>query len=369
MYRRSARKRKVPACRQDFVASSVRSKTRITTLPASTVGQTGAIYTHPSTSTGTTSSSFVQTSPVLPASCGQHIHAPPSLETTVGQHDGDALPVVQTSPVPVTIPGQNPPALSLGSISQVQSGNTYCEAPQHVIKASDNLACNVAQSVKQKIVLGEYIDMATLLTNSNANSSDTQKIAFLHGELVVQPKQSQQKITSVEVWTDAFIIYLSIYCSAHPDKFHDLLKYMNTIRLGAKQSTIGWRLYDEQFRLRKAQNPTSSWANIDTELWLLYMHGAMSPVLPTISKVNKCYGFNYNGVCGKQTCHYSHTCMRCFGTHPLKFCHKSNAGGVSNTPYMHQSRPTLMSQPFEQTRVPRPFHRPIRPRLQFMRKP
>lgn len=87
-------------------------------------------FTHPSTSTGTTSSSFVQTSPVLPASCGQHIHAPPSLATTVGQHDSDALPVVQTSSVPVTIPGQNPPALSFGSISQVQSCNTYCEAPQ-----------------------------------------------------------------------------------------------------------------------------------------------------------------------------------------------------------------------------------------------
>lgn len=108
---------------------------------------------------------------------------------------------------------------------------------------------------------------------------------------------------------------------------------------------------------------------IDTELWLLYMHGAMSPVLSIISKVNKCYGFNFNGVFGTQTCHYSHTCMRCFGTHPLMFCHKSNAGGICNTPYMHHSRPTLMGQPFEQTRVPRPFHRPIHPILQFMRKP
>jgi hypothetical protein len=50
---------------------------------------------------------------------------------------------------------------------------------------------------------------------------------------------------------------------------------MYTIRLGAKRSAgHGWVHYDEQFMLRKALNPSSSWAVVNTELWLLYMNNS-----------------------------------------------------------------------------------------------
>jgi hypothetical protein len=64
---------------------------------------------------------------------------------------------------------------------------------------------------------------------------------------------------------------LFIYCSVHTDRFNELLKYMYTIRLGSKRmSGSGWIQYDEQYRLRKAMNPSSSWSIMDSELWLLY---------------------------------------------------------------------------------------------------
>lgn len=35
---------------------------------------------------------------------------------------------------------------------------------------------------------------------------------------------------------------------------------MQTIRIGAKRSFgLNWKLYDEQFQLRKARDPISSW--------------------------------------------------------------------------------------------------------------
>lgn len=40
-----------------------------------------------------------------------------------------------------------------------------------------------------------------------------------------------------------FLIYTSIYCSAHPASYPDMLKYIHTIRLGAKRS-LGWKQYD-----------------------------------------------------------------------------------------------------------------------------
>ena len=63
----------------------------------------------------------------------------------------------------------------------------------------------------------------------------TKKIAFINGELIVQQKQSAPKITYIETWTDAFIIYMNIYCSGHTEKFAQLLKYLHTIRLGVKR--------------------------------------------------------------------------------------------------------------------------------------
>jgi hypothetical protein len=50
--------------------------------------------------------------------------------------------------------------------------------------------------------------------------------------------------------------------------------HMHVIRLAASRvSNLGWVSYDEQFRLRKARAPQSSWADVDVELWLLnYMY-------------------------------------------------------------------------------------------------
>ena len=89
--------------------------------------------------------------------------------------------------------------------------------------------------------------------------------------------------------------------------FQDLLKYMQSVRLGSKRCVgLGWKAYDEQFRLRKVQGPTSSWAAIDTELWLLLMQpvgnvqheAAVAPrVMQNYGTVLKCYAFNYNVLC------------------------------------------------------------------------
>ena len=49
---------------------------------------------------------------------------------------------------------------------------------------------------------------------------------------------------------------------------------MRDIRFAANKSH-GWGTYDEQFRLRKAQRPQSSWAVINQDLWSFYITTAM----------------------------------------------------------------------------------------------
>jgi CRISPR/Cas system CSM-associated protein Csm4 (group 5 of RAMP superfamily) len=52
---------------------------------------------------------------------------------------------------------------------------------------------------------------------------------------MLEPTVKAIKINSIEIWTDAFIVYMSVYCSIDTTNFQALLKYMNSIRLGAKR--------------------------------------------------------------------------------------------------------------------------------------
>ena len=49
---------------------------------------------------------------------------------------------------------------------------------------------------------------------------------------------------------------------------------MHDVKLGASRSTgLGWREYDQQLRLKKkARLPSTSWGQVDQELWLIYMN-------------------------------------------------------------------------------------------------
>lgn len=113
---------------------------------------------------------------------------------------------------------------------------------------------------------------------------------------------------------DAFLICFSIYCSAHVQKVQGLLKYMNTVRLGANRcgtNNFGWKQYNEQIRLKMAENPNANWADVDVELWLLYINPHNVDQSFTSNMIYKCYAFNYNDVCNEQNCTYSHCCIRC----------------------------------------------------------
>ena len=155
-----------------------------------------------------------------------------------------------------------------------QPGNINFHIPSPCNKASDDLSRNVLVNLKQKIIAGEYIDLALLLINSQASLSDNHTVIVSYGELLIGPKQQHKKIVNIETWTDAFLIFTSIYCTAHPLKFQGLLKYILCIRLGAKRCSGGWKAYDEQFRLRMAQDPSSSWAVIDTVMVNIYAESA-----------------------------------------------------------------------------------------------
>lgn len=177
------------------------------------------------------------------------------------------------------------------------------DKPTPINSVQFSLGHNVSEILRLKIIEGKYVDLVLLLKNSNIEdaTSETVFVVGSDGQMVCKQK-SAIRINSIEKWTDAFLIFISTFTSVHASKFQDMLKYMHNVRTGADMS-LGWKSYDEQFRLKVALDPSKSWALVDTELWVMYIVGGQhSSLVSGGNNGNKCYSFNFQGFCFKKQC-------------------------------------------------------------------
>lgn len=100
---------------------------------------------------------------------------------------------------------------------------------------------------------------------------DTQGQIQIRDDTMCLVKQNSRTFLSIDKWTSAFIIFTNIMLEKYQTRAQELLKYMRDIRMVAARSGNGWFSYDEQFRLRKASDPHSSWGIINPELWLIHV--------------------------------------------------------------------------------------------------
>ena len=120
---------------------------------------------------------------------------------------------------------------------------------------------------------------------------------------------------------------MAVYATRHQGRFLELLKYAETVRTASLQFPgLGWRNYDEQFRLRMEANPSRSWGSMDMELWVtVAAAGSMLPAANTqtnlsrnqlsqgsnLTSRNVCFAFNSTAGCRWNSCRYVHSCSRC----------------------------------------------------------
>ena len=155
-----------------------------------------------------------------------HVHVPVSANTT-------SLP----QPAPIMLPQTTDHSTDQAPINTTTLGsntgnNTYLpiqigssldqmHTPYQIVGIVSDITVNVTQNIKQKIKKGEYVDLASLLT-INQHHDNKQKMTFQQEKLILQQDQNYKKIFSIDTWTTAFLIFTSIYCSAHPEKIQDL---------------------------------------------------------------------------------------------------------------------------------------------------
>ncbi|XP_021378272.1 uncharacterized protein LOC110466217 [Mizuhopecten yessoensis] len=222
-----------------------------------------------------------------------------------------------------------------------------------VVSVYSKLGENVSEGTRTKIIEGKYVNLGTLLKRG-PQDGDEQKVIIKNGQLITK-SISSEKIISIEMWTDAFIVFIAIYGTVHPAKIPGLLKYMDSVRVGARRCNgLGWKSYDEQYRLRKSSNPESDWAKIDDELWLLYMNDRFpvpqsryQPRFNTRTS-GKCFDFNNKWSCFRYPCHYLHTCLNCSGDHPSVMC-------TQRQPFLNPASPTPTRSPYPGINPRMPF--------------
>ena len=205
--------------------------------------------------------------------------------------------------------------------------------PIPIFSVTSKLGYHVPQLTKEKIWAGAYVDLVPLLndfTHGVAVRTDRQSqyMLALDGDSVVlrQPGPSRKRLESFGMWQSAFHTFMSIYLAKHTSRFAELLKYCEIVRTASLQFVgFGWRVYDEQFRLKQEINPSRSWAEIDMELWVTVMgvpmtsqgfrpSGASLAALTPSSqnKMGHCFAYNSIQGCHYTGCKYSHSCTHCF---------------------------------------------------------
>lgn len=222
-----------------------------------------------------------------------------------------------------------------GTINEV-----FDDKPRKIRCGGDKLGSHVPESLKTKIKQNEYVNFSSLIKGPvELDMFDAGVTLGLDNSLnlVTRPRVQTDKISSIEKWSDAFLVFSSIYLSAHQEHTQDILHYMYVIREAA--SNFGgtfWRTYDEQFRLRQATE-FMPWSSINSDLWLRCFSGAArtqssSDNMPAKQNQSKPPCIDYNkGYCKWVNCRYPHICSICFTQQHGRWQCKANNDQSSNS--------------------------------------
>ncbi len=238
---------------------------------------------------------------------------------------------------------------------QVQNCNiNTCHTPTPITSIFDPISSHVPLKIKEKAWSGAYIDLNLLLKSSKelADFENFDGDLSIRGGMLSVTKKPSHPIKSIQVWTSAYMIYASIMLERWENKGLEFFKYMDTVRVAASRGfNLGWVQYDEQYRLRKERNPSSSWGVVDNELWMIYVctpngnvpqntgyqatrymnansyytpqPGITRPSQPNDRQAKNvtCKYFNRGQKCdyGK-SCKFAHKCSKCNGFHAYVNC-------------------------------------------------
>ena len=216
------------------------------------------------------------------------------------------------------------------------------------------MGASLPDSLKKKIKNGEYVNLDMLLPSfKNELSICLTDLGKSDGKISLSSSKSVT-IRTWDQWLEAFLVYASVYLSAHPEEGVGVIKHINlTMRLYTCRGK--WIWYDAEFRRLRAElkYPFDSYIYELFEQAKDYRISFAQPSrhqTPGSSRgggAGTCFVFQRTGVCSKARCIYRHECQTCQGRHPTHKCDKTankganarNTGNSYKIPARVQSRP------------------------------
>ena len=134
------------------------------------------------------------------------------------------------------------------------------------------LSMHVYTSIKKKIWVGQYIDLAYLLETQpvpeddkayefSCSNNNTNKLSLT----TAKPKA---KVDSYTSWNKAFRVLIEIVVLKWPDQYLLMVQYTVELcnNIGKFPFQVSYN-YDVKFRLKKQSHPNLPWNEIDNRLW------------------------------------------------------------------------------------------------------
>ena len=214
-------------------------------------------------------------------------------------------------------------------------------------------------SLEEKILRGEYVDFALLLSDSLTHPQAPTLQFRLEdsspgstGTPITMVHKKKPVIDSFHKWVDAFTTFMLVVVNAYPGRAAELIKYLQIIsRAEAKFKGLTWRHYNEQFCRRTAHNLSLNGGLVDLELWTVTFSGQAKPHCflcsspyhgqgdcPIADPARRsprgpsslhCFNFNKPRGCSRFACQFLHVCSRCRSpAHPVTQCRSSRSEDV-----------------------------------------
>ena len=207
----------------------------------------------------------------------------------------------------------------------------------------------VTDKIRNQIWSNEFVDLSVLLDHK-AEAVETLKVVESDGDLLRLARQKgKTKINGIDMWCDAFLVYLTVYTRKYPEEIASLTTYMHHIKqLSLKGGD--YLYYDEEFRFLR-QRGRLTW-EINHDLWIECRDTRSSNFnKPNKNKFNQqsfrsfpppvggsfkathpagfCFRFHTFGKCTNTRCAFKHLCYiaNCGNRHPVYLCQKGQPKG------------------------------------------
>ncbi len=154
------------------------------------------------------------------------------------------------------------------------------------------------------------------------------------------PLNKRKKIGSIDIWLQAFHVFVGIYAGRYSDEAQGLMKYESTIQ-GLTARGHNWCFYDENFRFLLQSQGTCQlpWGIVHWELWLRSQSNfrkppasvnSVKPFSPISVPKGYCFKYHRGGDCAG--CSFKHTFRKCDRAHRALHCNFRGSRGNHKLP-------------------------------------